>query len=82
MRARIFPFAAVGLPSQDIKDGLAEGGLTIGEDCVIREGVTINAGVGAGTRIGARCRFLAYAHVAHDCRLGDGVILSNQVLSV
>lgn len=79
-RARIFPFAAVGLPSQDLKAGLVEGALAIGEDCVMREGVTINAGVGAGTRIGARCAFLAYSHVAHDCRLGDDVILSNQVL--
>jgi UDP-N-acetylglucosamine acyltransferase len=79
-RTRIFPFAAVGLPSQDIKAELAEGALTIGDDCVIREGVTINAGVGEGTRIGARCVFLASSHVAHDCRLGDGVILSNQVL--
>jgi len=79
-RARVFPFAAVGLPSQDLKAGLAEGALTIGEDCVIREGVTINAGVGEGTHIGARCAFLAASHVAHDCRLGDDVVLSNQVL--
>lgn len=78
--ARIFPFAAIGLPSQDIKAALADGELTIGEDCVIREGVTINAGVGEGTRVGARCIFLASSHVAHDCRLGDDVILSNQVL--
>lgn len=79
-RTQVFPFAAVGLPSQDIKAELAEGALTIGDDCVIREGATINAGVGEGTRIGARCVFLASSHVAHDCRLGDGVILSNQVL--
>lgn len=79
-RARIFPFAVVGSPSQDLKAALAEGALTIGDDCVIREGVTINAGVGEGTRIGARCVFLAASHVAHDCRLGDEVILSNQVL--
>ncbi|MGD9544227.1 MAG: acyl-ACP--UDP-N-acetylglucosamine O-acyltransferase [Methylocystis sp.] len=79
-RVRIFPFAAVGLPSQDMKAGLAEGALTIGDDCVIREGVTINAGAEEGTRIGARCVFLASSHVAHDCRLGDDVILSNQVL--
>ena len=47
-RAKIYPFAAIGLPSQDIKAALAEGGLTIGDDCVIREGVTINAGAGGG----------------------------------
>lgn len=79
-RARIFPFAAIGLPSQDLKARLAEGALSIGDDCVIREGVTINAGAGAGTIIGARCAFLAASHVAHDCRLGDDVVLSNQVL--
>lgn len=79
-RAKIFPFAAIGLPSQDIKAALAEGALSIGDDCVFREGVTINAGAGAGTRLGARCVCLASSHVAHDCRLGDDVILSNQVL--
>lgn len=78
--ARIFPFASVGAPSQDLKAALAEGDLVIGEDCILREGVTINSGVGAGTRIGARCVFLAASHVAHDCFLGDDVVLSNQVL--
>jgi UDP-N-acetylglucosamine acyltransferase len=79
-RARVFPFVSIGAPSQDLKAGLAEGRVSIGADCVIREGVTINSGVGAGTRIGADCVLLAYAHVAHDCRLGDGVLLANQVL--
>jgi UDP-N-acetylglucosamine acyltransferase len=79
-RARIYPFASIGAPSQDLKAALAEGALSIGEDCTIREGVTINSGVGAGTRIGDGCAFLAYSHVAHDCRLGDGVVLANQVL--
>ncbi|MCX7900024.1 MAG: acyl-ACP--UDP-N-acetylglucosamine O-acyltransferase [Methylocystis sp.] len=79
-RARIFPFAAIGGPSQDLKDALADGALTIGDDCVIRESVTINTGAGQGTRIGARCALLACSHVAHDCRLGDDVVLSNAVL--
>ncbi|MDJ0448563.1 acyl-ACP--UDP-N-acetylglucosamine O-acyltransferase [Methylocystis sp. JR02] len=79
-RARIFPFVSLGAPSQDLKAALAEGDLSIGDDCIIREGVTINSGVGEGTRVGAGCAFLAYSHVAHDCRLGDGVILANQVL--
>lgn len=77
-RARIFPFACIGAPSQDLKAALAEGVTEIGADCVIREGVTINAG--AATHIGDRCAFLAYSHVAHDCRLGDGVVLANHVL--
>lgn len=79
-RVRVFPFVSLGAPSQDLKAALAEGALSIGDDCIIREGVTINSGVGAGTRVGAGCAFLAYSHVAHDCRLGDGVILANQVL--
>lgn len=79
-RVRIFPFASIGAPSQDLKAGLAEGTLVIGDDCIIREGVTINSGVGEGTRVGAHCAFLAYSHVAHDCRLGDGVVLANQAL--
>jgi len=78
--ARIFPFVSIGTPSQDLKAALAEGSAMIGENCVIREGVTVNSGVGAGTRIGDGCAFLAYSHVAHDCRLGDGVVLANQVL--
>lgn len=77
--ARIFPFASIGGPSQDLKDALAEGALGIGEGCIIREGVTINTGASV-TRIGARCALLACSHVAHDCRLGDGVVLSNNVL--
>jgi len=76
----VFPFAVIGGPSQDLKAELAEGELVIGAHCIVREHVTINSGVGAGTRIGAHCVFLAGAHVAHDCRLGERVILSNQVL--
>jgi len=79
-RARIFPFVSIGTPSQDLKAGLAEGVVTIGDECIIREGVTVNAGDGAGTRVGDRCALLAQAHVAHDCRLGDGVVLANQAL--
>jgi UDP-N-acetylglucosamine acyltransferase len=78
--ARVFPFVSIGAPSQALKDNLAEGAVTIGADCVIREGVTVNSGPGGGTRIGAGCALLAYSHVAHDCLLGDGVILANQVL--
>lgn len=79
-RARVFPFVSIGAPSQDLKAGLAEGVLNVGDDCVVREGVTLNSGVGEGTRIGARCVFLAYSHVAHDCRIGEGVVLANHVL--
>ncbi len=78
--ARIFPFASIGTPSQDLKAALGEGRVRIGPDCVIREGVTINSAPRDGTVIGAGCALLAYSHVAHDCRLGDGVVLANQAL--
>ena len=82
-RTRVFPFASVGHEPQDLKYKGEPVSLTIGEDCLIREGVTINTGTGGGggeTRIGSRCVFLANSHVAHDCRLGDGIILSNNVM--
>lgn len=79
-RTRVFPFVSIGTPSQDLKANLAEGAVSIGEDCVLREGVTINAGAGTGTRVGDHCVLLAQAHVAHDCRLGNGIVLANQVL--
>lgn len=81
--ARIFPFASVGARSQDLKSQDDAGRLEIGANCVVREGVTINAGTRAGggeTKIGADCAFLANSHVAHDCQIGDGVVLSNAVL--
>jgi len=82
-RTKIFPFASIGAPSQDLKARGVEGRLAVGSDCIIREGVTLNAG-GRGerdeTRVGDHCVLLAYCHVAHDCRLGESVILSNNVL--
>jgi len=82
-RARIFPFASIGARSQDLCSLEGEGRVVVGADCIIREGVTINAGTRAGgseTHVGDGCALLANAHVAHDCRLGDGVTLSNGVL--
>ncbi len=82
-RTRIFPFAAIGHEPQDLKYRGEPSRLIIGEDCLIREGVTMNpgtAGGGSETIIGPRGAFLANAHVAHDCRIGEGVILSNNVM--
>jgi UDP-N-acetylglucosamine acyltransferase len=82
-RTRIFPFASIGHEPQDLKYRGEPVRLSIGEDCLIREGVTMNpgtAGGGSETTIGSRCVFLANAHVAHDCRLGDNIILSNNVM--
>jgi UDP-N-acetylglucosamine acyltransferase len=82
-RTRVFPFAAIGHEPQDLKYRGEHVRLTIGHECVIREGVTMNPGTAGGggeTVVGARCVFLANSHVAHDCRLGNDVILSNNVM--
>lgn len=81
--AEIHPFASLGAAAQDLKSRGRTGALVIGRRCLVREGVTINAGTpadGGETRIGDDCAFLAYSHVGHDCRIGDGVVLSNNVL--
>jgi UDP-N-acetylglucosamine acyltransferase len=82
-RTKIYPFASVGHPPQDLKYAGEPVRLLIGPDCLIREGVTMNpgtAGGGSETIVGSRCVFLANSHVAHDCQLGDDVILSNNVM--
>lgn len=82
-RTRVFPFASLGHEPQDLKYGGEPSSLSIGADCLIREGVTMNPGTAAGgllTSIGAKGVFLAQSHVAHDCRIGENVILSNNVM--
>ena len=75
----IFPFAAVGTRSQDLK---WKGGTTwtvIGDRNTIRENVTIHSATGDGdaTRIGSDNLLLSYVHIAHDVRLGNHIIMSN-----
>jgi len=82
-RTRVFPFASLGHPPQDLKYRGEPSTLSIGSDCLIREGVTMNPGTRGGgmhTRVGERCTFLAHSHVGHDCQLGNDVILSNNVM--
>lgn len=82
-RTRIFPFASIGHEPQDLKYRGEITRLEIGADCTIREGVTMNPGTAAGgglTKVGNKCTFLAQAHVAHDCQLGDEVLLVNNVM--
>lgn len=79
---RIFPFASIGHEPQDLKYQGEPSRLFIGENCVIREGVTVNLGTlggGMETRIGNNCLLMANAHVAHDCVIGNNVILANYV---
>ncbi len=75
----IYPFAAIGLKTQDLK---WKGGLTrteIGDSNTIRESVTIHSATGDGetTVVGSHNAILAYSHIAHNVTLGDHVIMSN-----
>jgi UDP-N-acetylglucosamine acyltransferase len=76
----IYPFASIGHPPQDMKFKGEKSQLTIGERCQIREYVTINPGTEGGgmvTKVGSDCLLMVGSHVAHDCLLGDHVILAN-----
>jgi UDP-N-acetylglucosamine acyltransferase len=82
-RTRIFPFASIGHQPQDLKYHGEPSTLSIGADCLIREGVTMNPGTEGGgmeTIVGDRCAFLANSHVGHDCRIGSNVVCSNNVM--
>lgn len=78
-RCEFFPFATVGLKTQDLKFQGGQCHLEIGTDNVFREHVSVHTATGDGlsTRIGSHNHFLAYAHVAHDCVVGSHVIFSN-----
>jgi UDP-N-acetylglucosamine acyltransferase len=76
----VFPLASIGLRPQDLKYGGEPTRLVIGSKNVFREFVTIHRGtVGGGgvTAIGDRNVFMAYAHIAHDCQVGDDTIFGN-----
>ena len=77
---RIFPFASVGLEPQDLKFKGEKTRLEMGDHNIIREFVTLHRGTPGGggvTRIGSHTLIMAYAHVAHDCVIGDHCILAN-----
>ncbi len=79
-RNRIFPYAAVGFPCQDLKYRGEPTRLEIGDDNVLREYITVHRGTvdgGGITRIGNHNFLMAYVHIAHDCRLGDDIIMAN-----
>ncbi len=76
----VFPFAVIGEIPQDLKYSGEETRLEIGERNRIREHVTMNPGTDGGggvTRVGDDGLYMAGCHVAHDCRLGDRVIMVN-----
>ena len=74
----IFPFAAIGTKTQDLKHTGGNPRLEIGDENVFREGVTVHCGTndGEATVIGSKNLFLIHAHIAHDCILGNHIILS------
>lgn len=79
-RATIYPFASLGTPPQSVHYKGEASRLSIGADCVIRESVTMNTGTAGGrmeTAVGNGCMFMAYAHVGHDCIVGDNVTFAN-----
>lgn len=78
----VHPFAAIGLPPQSLNYGGGPTRLEIGSRNVIREHVTMHTGTEEGggvTRVGDGGLFMVGAHIAHDCRIGDGVVLVNGV---
>ncbi len=77
---KIYPFASIGSPPQ--KHHYIEqekNPIEIGENCEIREYVSINSSHGAGEKvtIGDRCFIMAYCHIAHNCRIGNFVTMAN-----
>ncbi len=76
----IYPFASIGHPPQDLKYKGEESRLVIGRNNIIREQVTMNPGTEGGgmvTQIGDKCLFMVGVHVAHDCVIGNEVIMAN-----
>lgn len=76
---QVYPYACVGGRTQDLKFKGGNPGVRIGNRNVFREYVTVHAATNDGdyTRIGDGNNFLASSHVAHDCLLGSGIIMSN-----
>lgn len=79
---KIFPFACVGMPTQDLK---FDGGITyaeIGDGTTLREFSTVHLGTRDGevTKVGKNCLIMAYCHIAHGCEVGNDVIMSNSAM--
>jgi UDP-N-acetylglucosamine acyltransferase len=81
-RNRFFPFVSIGLEPQDLKYRGEDARVEVGDRNVFREGSTVHRGTQGGggvTRIGSDSLFMAQSHVAHDCAVGNQVILANSV---
>lgn len=81
-RVQVHKSAVIGTEPQDLKFNGEKSELKVGDDCVIREFCTMNRGTEEGggvTTVGRGCLLMAYSHVAHDCHLGENIILANSV---
>lgn len=78
-KCHIHSHAAVGTAPQDLKYKNEPTKLVMGPNCTVREFATLNRGTHATfkTVIGSDCLFMAYVHIAHDCRIGNNVIMAN-----
>jgi UDP-N-acetylglucosamine acyltransferase len=79
----VYPFASMGTPPQSVRYRGGPTRLSIGSDCDIREGVTMNTGTEDGggiTEIGDRCFLMAGSHIGHDCKVGNDVTFANNVV--
>lgn len=75
----IYPFASIGTKTQHLKFRGEKTFVKIGKKCEIREFVTINSSSGENTtvKVGDFCLIMAYCHIAHNCELGNHVVMSN-----
>lgn len=75
----VYPGASIGTKTQDLKFRGEKTFVEIGDHCEIREFATINSSSGEGTfvKVGDRCLIMAYCHIAHNCELGNEVVMSN-----
>lgn len=79
-RNTVYPFATLGLLAQHARSNAPDAVLTVGDDNTFREHVTVHVGSDVDhkiTTIGSKNLFLVGSHIAHDCVLGDGIVMSN-----
>ena len=78
----LFPFVSIGTSPQDLKYKGEKNSIIIGDNNKIREYVNINPGTSQGgtiTKLGSDNLLMVYCHIAHDCNIGNGVVLANNV---
>ncbi len=80
-RCRIFPGAVIGAIPQDLKFAGEYSTAEVGDGTTVRECVTINRGTAdrQRTAVGSNCLLMAYVHLAHDCILGNNIVVANSV---